>query len=118
MNIFGGPETSKLEFYKEVSFLLQQYEDNKLSIEDTNKTLLLTCGQHLGSIIDAMSRYEDLKILPESLETAARVAVLGIPSYRSHKIKCIKAVRNTTGWGLKEAKDWTEKNYNFDEGRS
>jgi hypothetical protein len=35
------------------------------------------------------------------------------PKYWDHKIASIKSIRLSTGWGLKEAKDWIEEAINY-----
>jgi len=113
MNIYGGRRINARGFHESIAVILQKCEDDLINVEDTNKALLLTCGDHFRTMADAIERYDDLRILPLSPETLAKAAAYGVADYALNKIKVIKAVRDATGWGLKESKEWSEKNVTF-----
>ena len=113
MNAFGGISTTTREYYEAIAVILGRFESQSITIEECNKGILLTCGEYYGNLSDVMKSYAEIQVLPLSLETLAKTAIATVPDAQHNKIKCIKAVRSATGWGLKEAKHWCEGNYIF-----
>ena len=95
-----------------LSLLVEDYLDTKDQLADTKLQLLMVqfdrdcLTKERLELEVAMAAEEEWA---EDDELVQQLIAEGIP--RHMKIKAIKFIRQVTGWGLRECKDWVEAHY-------